>query len=187
MFCVVIIIMELEARLDLLHNSKQAKRLEELRPHLHSLTSQLGEALAKLGEPEELVYTEETDCLESQMMVCVRTRSVPHCQCINAILFLTINDISRPLMDHEAAVMADIPVMVHTANPRVLVTQPSTKMEPRSRELKVSVTSSMFSVDMAFGPGDDNQVVYNNTVPALLDMALKVVVCIQEILRKTLY
>ena len=74
--CVVIIIMELEARLDLLHNSKQAKRLEELRPHLDSLTSQLGEAVAKLGEPEELVYTEETDCLESQMMVCIRTRSV---------------------------------------------------------------------------------------------------------------
>ena len=90
------------------------------------------------------------------------------------------------MLDHEAAVMADIPVMVHTANPRVLVTQPSIKMEPRSRELKVSVTSSMFSVDMAFGPGDDNQVVYNNTVPALLDIALKVVVCDQEILRKTL-
>lgn len=68
--------MELEARLDLLHNSKQAKRLEELRPHLDSLTSQLGAALAALGEAEELVYREETDCLESQMMVCVRTRSV---------------------------------------------------------------------------------------------------------------
>ena len=74
--------------------------------------------------------------------------------------------------------MADIPVLVHTANPRVLVTQPSTKMDPRSRELKVSVASSVFSVDMAFGPGDDNQVVYNNTVPGLLDMALKVGVCI---------
>ena len=68
--------MELEARLDLLHNSKQAKRLEELRPHLDSLNSQLGAALAKLGEAEELVYREETDCLESQMMVCVRIRSV---------------------------------------------------------------------------------------------------------------
>ena len=67
--------MELDARLDLLHNSKQAKRLEELRPHLDSLTSQLHEERAKLGQAEELLYREETDCLESQMMVCVRTRS----------------------------------------------------------------------------------------------------------------
>ena len=66
--------MELDARLDLLHNSKQARRLEELRPHLTSLTSQLGEELAKLGQAEELLYTMENDSLESQMMVCVRTR-----------------------------------------------------------------------------------------------------------------
>lgn len=66
--------MELDARLDLLHNSKQARRLEELRPHLASLTSQLGEELAKLGQAKELLYTEESDSLESQMMVCVRTR-----------------------------------------------------------------------------------------------------------------
>ena len=58
------------------------------------------------------------------------------------------------------AVMGDIPAMVHTANPRVLVTQPSTKLDPRSREVRVSVASSVFSVDMAFGPEDDNQVVY---------------------------
>ena len=85
--------MELEARLDLLHNSKQAKRLEELRPHLDSLNSQLGAALAKLGEAEELVYREETDCLESQRMVCVRIRSVrvfflsyvrPTCTCCDS-------------------------------------------------------------------------------------------------------
>ena len=66
--------MELDARLDLLHNSKQARRLEELRPHLDSLTSQLGKELAKLGQAEELLFIEEKDCLESQMMVCVRTR-----------------------------------------------------------------------------------------------------------------
>ena len=68
--------MELDARLGLLHNSKQAKRLEELRPHLDSLTSQLQEEVTKLGLAEELLYREETDCLESQMMVCVRTRLV---------------------------------------------------------------------------------------------------------------
>ena len=74
--------------------------------------------------------------------------------------------------------MADIPAMVHTANPRVLVTQPNTKMDPRSGEMKVSVASSVFRVDMAFGPGDDNQVVYRNTVPCLLDTALKVNRCL---------
>ena len=68
--------MELDARLGLLHNSKQAKRLEELRPHLDSLTSQLQEEVTKLGLAEELHYREEMDCLESQMMVCVRTRLV---------------------------------------------------------------------------------------------------------------
>ena len=68
--------MELDTRLGLLHNSKQAKRLEELRPHLDSLTSQLHEEVTKLGQAEELLYREEMDCLESQMMVCVRTRLV---------------------------------------------------------------------------------------------------------------
>ena len=88
-----------------------------------------------------------------------------------------MSSLLRPLLEHEMAVMADIPALVHTANPRVLVTQPSTKLDPRSREVKVSVASSVFSVDMAFGPGDDNQVVYNNTVPCLLDTALKVIIC----------
>ena len=83
----------------------------------------------------------------------------------------------RPLLDHELAVMGDIPALVHTANPRVLVTQPSTKLDPRSREVRVSVASSVFSVDMAFGPEDDNQVVYTNTVPSLLDTSLKVSLC----------
>ena len=85
------------------------------------------------------------------------------------------------------AVLADIPALVHTANPRVLVTQPSTKLDPRSREMKVSLASSVFSVDMAFGPGDDNQVVYTNTVPCLLDTALKVTLCYYGTLGTCIY
>ena len=76
--------MDFKARLDLLHNSKQVKKLEELQSHLGPLSKQLELERDKLGEAEDLVYSEEENCLESQMMVCVRTRSDDElCDCLN--------------------------------------------------------------------------------------------------------
>ena len=66
--------MEFGARLDLLQNSKNVRKLEGLRPHLASLASRVEEEVAGLGDKEEFEYRESEDSLESQMMVCVRTR-----------------------------------------------------------------------------------------------------------------
>ena len=82
--------------------------------------------------------------------------------------------VARPLLPHERAVLGEFPAVVHCANPRVMVTQPGTRLEPRTREMRGAVTSSVFRLDMAFGPEDDNDTVYSNTVNGLLDTALKV-------------
>ena len=140
--------MDVNTRVELLQNSKNSKKMLEFHIHKDTLTSLINEEVGKMSTKTEFTFPESEDSLESQMMVCVRT---------------------RPMLEHEK--VAEYLGIVHTSNPRVLITEPVIKKTVRE---EVKINNTVFNVDMAFGPEDDNDVVYTNTVKPLLQTAFKV-------------
>ena len=138
--------MDTKDRLDLLNQSKSSKKMEEYRQYSSQISSLLETELAKrpIKKPFEV---KEEDSLESQMLVCVR---------------------SRPLLDHER--LQDYHQVLHTSNPKVVVMEPVVK---EWKAEKVVLNSHEFNVDMVFGSDDDNEVVYTNTTQPLLETAAK--------------
>ena len=138
--------MDTKDRLDLLNQSKSTKKMEEYRRYSSQISTLLETEVAKLPDKKPFKVKEE-DSLESQMLVCVRC---------------------RPLLEHER--LQDYHQVVHTSNPKVLVMEPLVK---EWKAEKVVLNSHEFNVDMAFGPQDDNEVVYSNTTQPLMETAAK--------------
>ena len=116
--------MDTDNRLELMRNSKIAKKLEEINQHRDAINQLIEEELRGLEEKKVFHYPETGEELESKMMVCVRV---------------------RPVLEHER----DQLVTVHTSNPDILVTEPGTK-SVRTEQFKINTCK--FKVDMAFGP-----------------------------------
>ena len=69
--------MDVDTRLELLQNSKQVQRLEEIRTHLGANTAQIQEEVAHLPPRMEFgsnldQEAEESGSLEGEVLVCVR-------------------------------------------------------------------------------------------------------------------
>ena len=141
--------MDVNTRVELLQYSKNSKKMLEIHKHKDRFTTLINEEVGKMSSKAEFSFQESEDSLESQMMVCVRT---------------------RPMLEHET--MSEYLGIVHTSNPQVLVTEPVVRI---TRTEEVKINNTMFNVDMAFGPEDDNEVVYINTVKPLLQTAFKVI------------
>ena len=143
--------MDTTKRLELMNDSKQKKKMEELMKHREKIKVLMKEEVSKLPDKTDFSNTNKTndedDKLESQMMVCVR---------------------SRPLLHHEQ--LQDHLQVVHTLNPKIVLLEPVMK---EWKTEKVVLARHEFSVDQVFGADDDNDVVYCNTVHPLLDTATR--------------
>ena len=116
--------MDTDNRLELMRNSKIAKKLEEINQQRDAINQLIEEELRGLEKKKVFHYPETGEELESKMMVCVRV---------------------RPVLEHER----DQLVTVHTSNPDILVTEPGSK-SVRTEQFKINTCK--FQVDMAFGP-----------------------------------
>ena len=133
-----------------------SKKITEIQNHLDSIENAIDKEKQRLspGVPFSS-HDDNDDSLESQMTVCVRV---------------------RPVLEHEMS--PGYINVVHTANPVVLVTEPVVRSVPGVSSAKeIRLNTSQFSVDMVFGPDDDNEVVYSNTIQLLLNTATKVKYC----------
>lgn len=82
-------------------------------------------------------------------------------------MFVSGDNRVRPRLSHEQDL--DYFESVLVSNPRVTVLEPgfSVKGEPKHQV-------SSYGVDLAFGPGDNNEVIYRAVVLPLVDLALQV-------------
>ena len=148
--------MDQDQRLELQQTSKLSKKIIEIQNHLDDIEKVIDKERLKLTPAAPFSCHDDTDdtidSLESQMTVCVR---------------------ARPVLEHEMS--PGYISVVHTANPVVLVTEPVLRSVPgASSAQEIRLNTSQFSVDMVFGPEDDNDVVYTNTIQPLLTTAKKV-------------
>jgi len=143
--------MDIQKRAELQLNSKVVKKWEEINKHAADIQSLIDEEVQKLEKKCDFVpkESEEEENLESQMKVCVRT---------------------RPLLKHEQN--AEYLPVVHTSNPHVLVTDPVAR-SARTDGAGFRLNNSIFDADMAFGPDDDNELVYTSIIHPLLETASK--------------
>eukprot|EP00090_Calanus_glacialis_P042485 TRINITY_DN7534_c0_g1_i1.p1 TRINITY_DN7534_c0_g1~~TRINITY_DN7534_c0_g1_i1.p1 ORF type:complete len:615 (-),score=149.64 TRINITY_DN7534_c0_g1_i1:167-2011(-) len=148
--------MELNDRLDLLKVSKISQKLEKLMECVDKFEPLIATEVGKLGAKEVFKCSNKEDSLESEMVVCVRV---------------------RPRLSHE--VSSNYMMSTFTSNPEVLVVEPSFR-----RSVHIGdggqipgdmprITPNKFTVDMAFGEEDDNNVVYEAVAQPLIDLSLQ--------------
>ena len=139
----------MDNRLELMKTSKTAKKLEQINEQREAISQLVEAEVSSLDAKQEFSLFSPGEAsgeeLAGKMMVCVRT---------------------RPLLEHEAGHL----VTVHTSNPSILVTEPTSR-SVRTEQFKIS--SSKFQVDLAFGAEDDNDAVYSATCLPLLERALQ--------------
>ena len=142
--------MDVQKRIELQQNSQKIKKLDEINKNAKMVQSMIDEEVQKLETKCAFNSNKSEGSLESQMLVCVRT---------------------RPPLEHEQ--IAGYTPMVHSSNPRVLVTEPHPH-SARKEGAGFRLNSTIFDVDMAFGPEDDNEIVYESIIHPILNTASKV-------------
>eukprot|EP00092_Neocalanus_flemingeri_P034043 GFUD01037022.1.p1 GENE.GFUD01037022.1~~GFUD01037022.1.p1 ORF type:complete len:627 (+),score=181.38 GFUD01037022.1:64-1944(+) len=148
--------MELQDRLDLMKVSTISKKLEKLMESADKFEPLISAEVGKLGAKASFENSNNEDSLESEMVVCVRV---------------------RPRLSHELS--SNYMLSTFTSNPEVLVVEPSFR---RSFHIgdggklpgdMPRLTPNKFSVDLAFGEEDDNNVVYKAVAQPLIDLAIQ--------------
>jgi len=148
--------MELEARLDLLKFSKISRKLEKVMECGSKFEPLISAEVDKLGPKSVFECSNKEDSLESDMVVCIRV---------------------RPRLEYE--ISANYIQTAFTSNPKVLVVEPGFRRSVHIGDGgqipgdQPRITPNNFTVDMAFGEQDDNNIVYESIAEPLIDLAFQ--------------